>query len=183
MGGDHGHAVTVDAALLALKAHQELQLLLVGDEAQLSAALQQRRQSVDPRLQIVHASEVVGMHEKAAQAVRSKRDSSLRVGLRLVSTAPATLRSQSTAAYNQYLLGLSFMRQNSVEGWKRAICSATESPTSCMKARTRAVCRRCYVHPMVFTAWSEGRLGRSLCHSQCARFSLVGFSSPGTSFR
>ena len=35
-------------------------------------------------IDIVHASEVIGMHEKAAQAVRSKRDSSLRVGLRLV---------------------------------------------------------------------------------------------------
>jgi glycerol-3-phosphate acyltransferase PlsX len=35
-------------------------------------------------IEIAHASEVIGMDEKAAQAVRSKRDSSMRVGLRLV---------------------------------------------------------------------------------------------------
>lgn len=90
MGGDHGHAVTVDAALLALKAHQELQLLLVGDKAQLSAALQQRRQSVDPRLQIVHASEVVGMDESPSKALRNKKDSSMRVAINLVKEGRAS---------------------------------------------------------------------------------------------
>lgn len=90
MGGDHGHAVTVDAALLALKAHQELQLLLVGDEAQLSAALQQRRQSADPRLQIVHASEVVGMDESPSKALRNKKDSSMRVAINLVKEGRAS---------------------------------------------------------------------------------------------
>src|SRR5205814_765403 len=35
-------------------------------------------------LDVVHATEVLGMREKAATAVRSKRDSSMRVGLRLV---------------------------------------------------------------------------------------------------
>jgi len=90
MGGDHGHAVTVDAALSALKAHQELQLLLVGDEAQLSAALQQRRQSVDSRLQIVHASEVVGMDESPSKALRNKKDSSMRVAINLVKEGRAS---------------------------------------------------------------------------------------------
>jgi glycerol-3-phosphate acyltransferase PlsX len=90
MGGDHGHAVTVDAALLALKAHQELQLLLVGDEAQLSAALQQRRQAADPRLQIVHASEVVGMDESPSKALRNKKDSSMRVAINLVKEGRAS---------------------------------------------------------------------------------------------
>ena len=35
-------------------------------------------------ISIVNAREVIGMQEKAAQAVRSKRDSSMRVGLRMV---------------------------------------------------------------------------------------------------
>jgi glycerol-3-phosphate acyltransferase PlsX len=35
-------------------------------------------------IEIVHASEHIGMDEKAANAVRSKRDSSMRVGLKLV---------------------------------------------------------------------------------------------------
>jgi len=90
MGGDHGLAVTVDAALLALKAHQELQLLLVGDEAQLGAALEQRRQSADPRLQIVHASEVVGMDESPSKALRNKKDSSMRVAINLVKEGRAS---------------------------------------------------------------------------------------------
>jgi glycerol-3-phosphate acyltransferase PlsX len=35
-------------------------------------------------INVVHASEVIGMEDKAVQAVRAKRDSSIRVGLRLV---------------------------------------------------------------------------------------------------
>src|ERR1700690_3849761 len=35
-------------------------------------------------IDVVHASEVIGMEDKAVQAVRAKRDSSMRVGLRMV---------------------------------------------------------------------------------------------------
>lgn len=44
----------------------------------------------DLPIEIVSATEVIGMHEKAAQAVRSKRDSSMRVGLRMVREGDAS---------------------------------------------------------------------------------------------
>src|SRR5213078_5071602 len=48
------------------------------------AELAHHLNAADLPIEVVHASEVIGMHEKAAQAVRSKRDSTLRVGVRLV---------------------------------------------------------------------------------------------------
>jgi phosphate acyltransferase len=58
--------------------------LLVGPEAQLQAELERHSAATGLPLEIVHASEVITMDDKAAQAVRAKRDSSMRVGLRLV---------------------------------------------------------------------------------------------------
>ena len=40
--------------------------------------------TAEPDIHIVHASEWISMDDKAAQAVRTKRDSSMRVGLRMV---------------------------------------------------------------------------------------------------
>jgi glycerol-3-phosphate acyltransferase PlsX len=61
-----------------------IHVLLVGREGPLRAELSHHPSAARLPISIVNASEVVGMHEKAAQAVRNKRDSSLRVGLRLV---------------------------------------------------------------------------------------------------
>jgi glycerol-3-phosphate acyltransferase PlsX len=61
-----------------------VRVLLIGREAQIRDELARHPSAADLPIEIVNASEVIGMREKAAQAVRSKRDSSLRVGLRLV---------------------------------------------------------------------------------------------------
>ncbi len=83
MGADRAPKPEVEGAILAAR-HYGVQVLLVGQEDAVRAELDLhpiwRRLSID----VVHASEVIGMQEKAAQAVRSKRDSSMRVGLRLV---------------------------------------------------------------------------------------------------
>ncbi len=83
MGADRAPKPEVEGAILAAR-HYGVQVLLVGQESAVRAELDLhpvwRRLPID----VVHASEVIGMQEKAAQAVRSKRDSSMRVGLRLV---------------------------------------------------------------------------------------------------
>lgn len=83
MGADRAPKPEVEGAILAAR-HYDVEVLLVGKEdvilKELDAHPLWRRLPID----IVPASEVIGMQEKAAQAVRSKRDSSLRVGLRLV---------------------------------------------------------------------------------------------------
>jgi phosphate acyltransferase len=83
MGSDRAPKPEVEGAILAVR-HFEVEVLLVGKEDELRQELARHPSAAGLPIDVVHASEVIGMEEKAAQAVRSKRDSSLRVGLRLV---------------------------------------------------------------------------------------------------
>lgn len=83
MSGDLGAEVVVRAAAAALQKHTALELVLVGDEAQLRD-LVTRIVGNEARLSIVHASEVVAMSESAVDALRKKKDSSMRVALNLI---------------------------------------------------------------------------------------------------
>lgn len=89
MSGDHGHEAVVDAALLALAAHPELEMILVGDEPTLARDLQKRHRSGETRLRVHHASEVVAMDESPSKALRNKKDSSMRVAVNLVKEGQA----------------------------------------------------------------------------------------------
>lgn len=80
MSGDLGAEVAVRAAVASLEKHADLELLLVGDQAQLQD-LVTRIAGDQPRLAIVHASEVVEMSESPVDALRKKKDSSMRVAL------------------------------------------------------------------------------------------------------
>src|SRR6478735_4849187 len=83
MGADRAPKPEVEGAILAAR-HYDVRVLLVGQEDVVRAELEHHPAARQLPIEVVHASEVIGMHEKAAQAVRSKRDSSMRVGLRLV---------------------------------------------------------------------------------------------------
>ncbi|WP_412480210.1 phosphate acyltransferase PlsX [Azonexus sp. IMCC34839] len=87
MGGDHGPSVTVPAALRFLAEHPAAHLLLVGQEDVLRPLLGNHAE--DNRLKIVHATEVVGMDESPALALRNKKDSSMRVAINLVKSGEA----------------------------------------------------------------------------------------------
>lgn len=84
MGGDHGPIVTVPAAKIALDEIPNLQLIMVGDLALLTEALKTNGLDGNSRISIQHASEVVGMDEAPAQALKKKKDSSMRVAINLV---------------------------------------------------------------------------------------------------
>ncbi|WP_332879498.1 phosphate acyltransferase PlsX [Massilia sp. S19_KUP03_FR1] len=84
MGGDHGPAVTIPAAISFAKAQPEAELILVGLEDVLRAELKKHHASDHPRLSIVHASEVVTMDDPLEVALRRKKDSSMRVAIELV---------------------------------------------------------------------------------------------------
>jgi glycerol-3-phosphate acyltransferase PlsX len=84
MGGDHGVSVVVPAALKALDQHDDIALVLVGDEAAIAEALSRAGRAEDARLSIHPTTEVVGMDEAPAQALRGKKDSSMRVAINLV---------------------------------------------------------------------------------------------------
>jgi glycerol-3-phosphate acyltransferase PlsX len=83
MGGDFGPPVTVPAALAALKLHANLHVILVGDADLLQDHLQDIHYDTS-RLTIQHASQSVSMDEAPSQALRSKKDSSMRVAINLV---------------------------------------------------------------------------------------------------
>jgi phosphate acyltransferase len=86
MGGDHGPGPNVGGALEALTASADLTVVLVGDQAQLAPLLAATADVPAGRLEVVHASQVVGMHEKPAEALRAKPDSSIAVGWKLMAT-------------------------------------------------------------------------------------------------
>jgi glycerol-3-phosphate acyltransferase PlsX len=89
MGSDKAPKPEVEGAILAAR-HYGVEVLLVGPEHQLRSTLTDHPAASLLPIKIVNATEVIGMHEKAAQSVRAKKDSSLRVGLRLVRDGKAS---------------------------------------------------------------------------------------------
>ena len=90
MGGDIGPEVVVPAALRVLStATDRVRLILVGQEDILSAHLTQLKAKDHPGIVIRHASQLVKMDEPPAQALRVKKDSSMRVAINLVKQGEA----------------------------------------------------------------------------------------------
>jgi glycerol-3-phosphate acyltransferase PlsX len=83
VGSDKAPEPEIRGAILACRA-LPVRVHLVGPEPDLRDLLDEHLDNEDLPIVIHHASERIGMEEKAAHAVRTKRDSSLRVGLKLV---------------------------------------------------------------------------------------------------
>lgn len=87
MGGDNAPAVEVAGAVAAAR-NWNIPVILVGDSELVTAELSQH--DVDGLdISIRHASEVIGMHDSASDAVRKKKDSSVRVAFDLVKKGDA----------------------------------------------------------------------------------------------
>src|SRR5438270_1511677 len=82
MGGDHGPRVVVEGAVAAVREFGAA-VILVGDRSAIHREVV-RLEAESLALEIRHASQVVGMAESPSQALRRKRDSSLRVAAELV---------------------------------------------------------------------------------------------------
>ena len=89
MGGDHGPSVTVPAAVNVLAKYPELRLILVGRQEVLDPLTSRQRARLGERLKVHHASEEVSMDELPSQALRGKKDSSMRVAINLVKSGVA----------------------------------------------------------------------------------------------
>jgi glycerol-3-phosphate acyltransferase PlsX len=81
--------VTVPAALAFQARHPDIGIVLVGLRVQLERELNARGAAAGPRLRVHAASEVVGMDEAPVQALRYKKDSSMRVAVNLVKSGEA----------------------------------------------------------------------------------------------
>ena len=84
MGGDFGLDVTIPATLRALEQHDGFEVIMVGDETAIELALHANHANHNPRIQIQHASQAVAMGEQPSLALRTKKDSSMRVAINLV---------------------------------------------------------------------------------------------------
>ncbi|MFN2644564.1 MAG: phosphate acyltransferase PlsX [Burkholderiales bacterium] len=89
MGGDHGPYVTVPAALEFKARVADVEVVLVGVPDAIEAELRARGAVASARLRVHAAAEVVGMDEPPAQALRYKKNSSMRVAINLVKSGEA----------------------------------------------------------------------------------------------
>jgi glycerol-3-phosphate acyltransferase PlsX len=121
MGGDHGPAVTIPAAISFVKHESTAELVLVGPEKIIRAELKKHHADQHPRLTILHASEVVTMDDPIEVALRRKKDSSMRVAINLVKegTVQACVSAGNTGA----LMAISRYVLKTIPGVDRpAIC-------------------------------------------------------------
>lgn len=107
MGGDHSPAHEIAGAVMAARQWQ-IPVILVGNSELVEAELARHDiKGLDVRIE--HASEVVGMHDSASDAVRKKKDSSIRVAFNLVRDGVAdavvsTGNSGATMAAGMFVL-------------------------------------------------------------------------------
>ena len=83
VGSDKAPEPEIKGAILAAR-ELPVRVHLVGPSSELRDLLDEHLENEELPIVVHHASERIGMDEKAAHAVRSKRDSSMRVGLKLV---------------------------------------------------------------------------------------------------
>jgi glycerol-3-phosphate acyltransferase PlsX len=99
MGGDYAPAEVVKGAVDAVKEHDNIKVILVGD----SDAIRQELAGWDyngDQIEVVHTTEVISCEEAPVEAIRKKKDSSLIVALKMVKegTADAVISAGSTGA-------------------------------------------------------------------------------------
>jgi glycerol-3-phosphate acyltransferase PlsX len=127
MGGDYAPREIVAGAVDAARELQAVaQIYLVGDESRLRQELASHP-NAPSSISIVHASEVVGMEEKPALAVRRKRDSSIGRAVDLVKdgTADAVVSAGNTGA----AVAACTLKLRTLEGVERpAIATVMPSP-------------------------------------------------------
>jgi glycerol-3-phosphate acyltransferase PlsX len=127
MGGDHGVSVTVPASLSFLASHPDVELILVGREQDVLTELARVRPGTSAdrlpeRVSLCNATEVVLMDDPVAQALRGKRDSSMRVAVEQVrdGQAVAAVSAGNTGA----LMALSRFVLKMIEGIERPAIAA-----------------------------------------------------------
>ncbi len=81
-GGDFFPKNPIEGALFALNEDASLQIIFVGPEEILSEELQKHTYDKS-RVQVIHAPEIIDMHDSPSAAVKSKRNSSITVGINL----------------------------------------------------------------------------------------------------
>lgn len=103
MGGDHAPEAAVEGAVMAAREY-ETEIILTGLSDQIHAILNRLDPDHNLPIQVVHADEVVEMHDSPGKVLRSKRKSSMKIGLDLIKEgeASAFLSAGNTGAVLAY---------------------------------------------------------------------------------
>ena len=133
VGTDKVPEAEIRGAILACKA-LPVRVHLVGPEAELRDILDEMLGNEDLPIVIHHASERIGMEEKAAHAVRTKKESSMRVGLKLVREGKAAgfvTAGNTGAAMATAKMVLGACPASTGRRWRRRCPAPLEIPVCC----------------------------------------------------
>lgn len=167
MGGDRGPSVVVEGAVQFFEkgprdATKGVSVVLVGDEAQLSRFMP-RSGAGKYDLGILHASQVIGMDEHPAEALKSKPDSSIAVmaGLQKAGKVDAMVSPGNTGA----VMAASLLALGRIEGVARPAIAATfptlGNPTVVIDVGANVGCRPEHLLQFAYmgSAYSKGVFG------------------------
>ncbi len=118
-GGDYGLEVTIKASIDALKAFKDIFIILVGDNKKITSKLQKvdTNGKYKNRYSIHHASQSIEMDESLISSLRNKKDSSMRVAIRLVKDKQA--ESCVSAGNSAALMAISKVVLKTIPGISR----------------------------------------------------------------
>ena len=120
-GGDKSPSANVGGAVLALKEHDDLRLILTGDEDTIKNELDRLGYTGD-RIEIVHAPEVITGEDKPTDAIRLKRESSMIKAITMLRKDPEISGVVSTGATGA-LIAAATLRIGRIRGIRRpAFC-------------------------------------------------------------
>lgn len=83
MGGDNAPGAIVNGSIDAIKTQEGFEVVLIGDLERINAILAERKFS-SPRLQVIHAQEVITNEDLPTRAIKSKKNSSMVVGFKML---------------------------------------------------------------------------------------------------
>jgi glycerol-3-phosphate acyltransferase PlsX len=123
MGHDDGPAKLVEGAALALREFPEIsRLFLTGDATRLEKELKNVACN-DRRIEIVHCTQIVEMHESGLEAVRRKKDSSISRAVDLVKNGDA--EAVVSAGHTGAAVTASTIKLRTLQGIERPGIAAT----------------------------------------------------------
>lgn len=117
MGGDHGLKITIPACIHFLNKNHDVNLILVGDKEAIYQQIGKDLSKFNSRIEIIHSTQVVTMDEAPQNAMRAKKDSSMRIAINLVKEgrAQAVVSAGNTGA----LMAISRFVLRMIEGIER----------------------------------------------------------------
>jgi glycerol-3-phosphate acyltransferase PlsX len=83
MGGDHAPEAVVNGSIDAVKFQEGFDITLIGDSEKINRILESRKFK-NPRIEVIHAQEIITNEDTPTRAIKSKKNSSMVVGFNML---------------------------------------------------------------------------------------------------